>query len=58
MPTPYEDEGFRWLKIGGAEYPLDKKQVSEWLEFWIDLACVIGDDSESGHMIGNATVKI
>jgi hypothetical protein len=56
-PPTYMDEGFRWIKIEGAEYRLDKAQISGWLEFWGMLASEItedrneedDDDSEGGH---------
>ena len=62
----YADEGYRWIKIEGAEYRLDKEQIASWLEFWGTLASDItedkiaddSDDSESGHMIGNGTYSV
>jgi hypothetical protein len=64
--TPYTDEGFRWIKIEGAEYRLDRDQKRTWLEFWGELASEItedkveddSDDSESRHAIGNGTYSV
>jgi hypothetical protein len=28
---PYRDEGFRWVKIEGAEYRLTCEQITQWL---------------------------
>ncbi len=64
--APYMDEGYRWIKIEGAEYRLDRDQISNWLEFWGELASEItedrvedeNEDSEGGFDIGNGTYSV
>jgi hypothetical protein len=46
--TPYTDEGYRWVKIEGAEYRLDRNQIGDWLEFWGKLASDITEDNGNG----------
>jgi hypothetical protein len=64
--TPYSDEGYRWVKIEGAEYRLERNQIGDWLSFWGDLESEItedklefdSDDSEGNHEIGNGTYSV
>jgi hypothetical protein len=64
--TQYTEEGYRWVKIEGAEYRLDRSQIGSWLEFWGKLASEItedkieedSEDSEGGHAIGNGTYSV
>ncbi len=64
--APYQDEGFRWVKIEGAEYRLTEEEIAQWLEFWGTLASDItedkvedeSDDSESAQTIGNGTYSV
>jgi hypothetical protein len=66
MTTLYRYEGYRWVRIQGAEYWLERKQIIDWLSFWGKLASDITedkieediDDSEGGHSIGNRTYTI
>jgi hypothetical protein len=63
---PYTDEGYRWVKIEGAEYRLDRDQIGDWLNLWGDLVSDIaedtvetdGDDIDCDYEIGNGTYSV
>ncbi len=64
--TPYTDEGFRWVKIEGAEYCLERDLIGDWLRLWCNLQSDITEDkiefdkedSEGGYEIGNGSYSV
>jgi hypothetical protein len=64
--VPYADEGFRWVKIEGAKYRLDREQITSWLEHWGTIESEITEDkieydshdSDKCQAIGKGTYSV
>ena len=66
--SSYVDEGFRWVKIEGCEYRVEKREILNWLEklgkvesdITEDKIKYDSDDSEdsNGHTIGNGIYSV
>jgi hypothetical protein len=44
----YRDKGFRWVKVEGCEYRLEKKQIIDWLSHFGDVKSEISEDTHEG----------